>query len=209
MLMLEVIGRIGRSSTVLSFFKLRILAIPENRACAKPVWYNLLHSCCENLDFIFLKAFCIFRSVAAVGSFVSHLNGSVFNNAIHFSVYLVVSNITTPLLLSCFKIKMFSRLSLIFWYLYGTLILLYFSQVLLSLVFNDVNSLPDNMFENFFKHIKKKHGHDLIKTARDFEQKKTKFEKLVADIAFIKLCKKEQFIPTFTKVNVSIRIGTY
>ena len=45
---------------------------------------------------------------------------------------------------------------------------------------------------NIFKHIKKKHGHDLIKVVRDFEQKKTKFEKLVADIAFIKLCKKEQ-----------------
>ena len=45
---------------------------------------------------------------------------------------------------------------------------------------------------NISKHIKKKHGHDLIKVVRDFEQKKTKFEKLVADIAFIKLCKKEQ-----------------
>ena len=45
---------------------------------------------------------------------------------------------------------------------------------------------------NIFKHIKKNHGHDLIKVVRDFEQKKTKFEKLVADIAFIKLCKKEQ-----------------
>ena len=30
-----------------------------------------------------------------------------------------------------------------------------------------------------------------------------------ADIAFIKLCKKEQLIPTFAKVNVSIRNGTY
>ena len=30
-----------------------------------------------------------------------------------------------------------------------------------------------------------------------------------ADIAFIKLCKKEQFIPTFAKVNISIRNGTY
>ena len=42
---------------------------------------------------------------------------------------------------------------------------------------------------NIFKHIKKKHGHDLIKVVRDFEQKKTKFKKLVADIAFIKLYK--------------------
>ena len=55
-----------------------------------------------------------------------------------------------------------------------------------------------------FKHIKKKHGYDLIKVVRDFEQKKTKFEKLFADIAFIKLCKKEQLIPRFAKVHVSI-----
>ena len=57
---------------------------------------------------------------------------------------------------------------------------------------------------NIFKHITKKHGHDLIKVIRDFEQKETKFEKLVADIAFIKLCKKEH-----AKVSVSIRNGTY
>ena len=82
--------------------------------------------------------------MATAGSVVSRLNRSVFNNVIHFSVYLVVSNITTVLPLSCFKITMFfflDRLSLTFLYLYGTLILLYFSQVPLSLVFNDVNSL--------------------------------------------------------------------
>ena len=62
---------------------------------------------------------------------------------------------------------------------------------------------------NIFKHITKKHGHDLIKVIRDFEQKETKFEKLVANIAFIKLCKKEQLIPTFAKVNVSIWNNTY
>ena len=62
---------------------------------------------------------------------------------------------------------------------------------------------------NIFKHIKKQHAHDLIKVVRYFEQKKTKFENLVADIAFIKLCKKEQLNPTFAKVNVSIRNDTY
>ena len=66
-----------------------------------------------------------------------------------------------------------------------------------------------NARNNIFKYIKKKHGHDLIKVVRDFKQKKTKFEKLVADIAFITLCKKPQLIPTFAKVNVSIRNGTY
>ena len=62
---------------------------------------------------------------------------------------------------------------------------------------------------NIFKYIKKKHGRDLIKVVRDSKQKKTKFEKLIAHIAFIKLCKKEQLTPTFAKVNVSIRNGTY
>ena len=57
---------------------------------------------------------------------------------------------------------------------------------------------------NIFKHITKKHGHDLIKVVGDFEQKKTKFEKLFADIALIKLCKKEQLIPKLAKVHVSI-----
>ena len=64
--------------------------------------------------------------------------------------------------------------------------------------------------KNILKHIKKKHGQDLIKVVRDFEQKKTKFEKLDADITFIKLSKKkQQLIPTFAKVNASIRNDTY
>ena len=62
---------------------------------------------------------------------------------------------------------------------------------------------------NIVKQIKKKHGHELIKVVRDLEQKKTKFEKLVADIAFIKLRKKEQLFPTLAKVNISIRNCTY
>ena len=62
---------------------------------------------------------------------------------------------------------------------------------------------------NILKHIKKNHGKDLVKVVRDFEQKNTKFEKLDADIAFIKLCKKEQLIPKFAKVSVSLRNGTY
>ena len=62
---------------------------------------------------------------------------------------------------------------------------------------------------NIFKRIKKKHGHELINVVRDFEQKKIKFEKLVANITFIKLRKKEQLFPTLAKVNVSIRNGTH
>ena len=62
---------------------------------------------------------------------------------------------------------------------------------------------------NIFKRIKKKHGHELINVVRDFEQKKIKFQKLVANITFIKLRKKEQLFPTLAKVNVSIRNGTH
>ena len=65
------------------------------------------------------------------------------------------------------------------------------------------------MPEIIFSNIKKKHGHNLIKVVGDFEQKKTKFWKLVANFAFIKLCKKPQLIPTFAKVNVSIQNDTY
>ena len=57
---------------------------------------------------------------------------------------------------------------------------------------------------NILKHIKNKSGYNLIKVVRDFEQKKTKFKILVADIGFIKLCKKTQLIPTFANVNASI-----
>ena len=62
---------------------------------------------------------------------------------------------------------------------------------------------------NILKHIKNKSGYNLIKVVRDFEQKKTKFKILVANIAFIKLCKKAQLIPTFANVNASIRNRKY
>ena len=62
---------------------------------------------------------------------------------------------------------------------------------------------------NIFKHIKKQHVQDLVKVVRDFQQKKTKFAKWDADIAFIKLCKKKQLIPTFANVNAPLRNGTY
>ena len=49
---------------------------------------------------------------------------------------------------------------------------------------------------------------DLVKVVKDLEQMKIQFAKLDANIALIKLCKKEQLIPTFAKVNISIRNGT-
>ena len=48
---------------------------------------------------------------------------------------------------------------------------------------------------NIFKHIKKKHAQDLVKVVRYVEQI-TKLAKLGANIAFIKLHKKEQLLPT-------------
>ena len=52
---LEIIGRIGTSSTALSFFNLSILAVPKNRAGAETVDYNLFYSYSENSDLIFVK----------------------------------------------------------------------------------------------------------------------------------------------------------
>ena len=83
--------------------------------------YNRLFSSPESLDFILFKTFCIIRPVAAVGSVVSRLKHSIFNNAIHFLVYLAVSNIATPLPFDCFKIKVIlflDRLYVAFLYLH-------------------------------------------------------------------------------------------
>ena len=41
------------------------------------------------------------------------------------------------------------------------------------------------------------------------EKMQTKYMKLNRDIKFIKSCKKENLIPMFAKVNVSIKSGSY
>ena len=56
-----------------------------------------------------------------------------------------------------------------------------------------------------FKYIKKKHGQDIITTVRSYESFKTKYMKVQSDMKFIKSCKKESLIPTFAKVNLSIK----
>ena len=61
---------------------------------------------------------------------------------------------------------------------------------------------------NIFKTIKK-HGQDTYKLAKILEDKITKHRKVKLDIIFIKQCKKENIIPTFAKVNVSIKHGIY
>ena len=47
--------------------------------------------------------------------------------------------------------------------------------------------------DNIFKRVQKKHGQDIISTARTYEQLKTKYMKTLADIKFIKRCKVENF----------------
>ena len=53
-----------------------------------------------------------------------------------------------------------------------------------------------------FKHIKKSHGQDIIRTTRKLENLTIKQSKMQLDIKFIKTYKKEQLIITFAKVNI-------
>ena len=62
---------------------------------------------------------------------------------------------------------------------------------------------------DIFKRIKKKHGQDVITVIRSLEKLQTKYGKVVADIKYIKTCKKERLIPTFAKVNISLKNATH
>lgn len=54
-----------------------------------------------------------------------------------------------------------------------------------------------------------KHGQDNIKNVQIMGKLKTKLMKLKTGIGYIKLCKKEESISAFTKVNLSIKSGGY
>ena len=58
---------------------------------------------------------------------------------------------------------------------------------------------------NIFKRIKKKHGQRILKVQKTLEKVKTKYVKIQADVEFIKHCKSEKIIPTFAKVNLSLK----
>ena len=58
-----------------------------------------------------------------------------------------------------------------------------------------------------FKYIKKKYGQDVIKIVRSCESLNTKYIKVKADRKLVKSCIKENFIPTFVKVNFHIKNG--
>ena len=62
---------------------------------------------------------------------------------------------------------------------------------------------------NVFKFIKKKYGQDVITAVRNDEKVKTKCMKAAQEIKFTKSCKKEHLVPTFAKVNLSIKSGSY
>ena len=59
-----------------------------------------------------------------------------------------------------------------------------------------------------FTRIKKKDGQDVRKVVRSYESLMTKYMKVTADIKLIKLCNVEKIIPTFAKVNLSIKSGS-
>ena len=59
-----------------------------------------------------------------------------------------------------------------------------------------------------FKRLEK-HGQDIFKSSKTLENQISKHRKIQLDVSFIKQCKKENIIPTFAKVNVAIKHGTY
>ena len=61
---------------------------------------------------------------------------------------------------------------------------------------------------DIFKHIRKKHGKDINSIIRSFEILKTKYQRVVLDLKFIKTCKKEELIPTFANVRLSVKHGS-
>ena len=62
---------------------------------------------------------------------------------------------------------------------------------------------------DIFKYVKKKHGQDVITTIRSLEKTQRKFMKVSVDIKYIKTCKKERLTPTFAKVNISLKNGSF
>ena len=56
---------------------------------------------------------------------------------------------------------------------------------------------------NIFKFIKKKHGNDIYTVVRTFENIKTRYEKTLLDIKFLKICKVEHLIPTLANIQLA------
>ena len=67
--------------------------------------------------------------------------------------------------------------------------------------------VKQNTQVNIFQNIKKKHGKDIICVARKLEDLINKHTKIQLNTNFIKTCKRKDSIPTFAKVNVTIKHG--
>ena len=67
---IEIIGHIGSSSTALLFLTCVPWLYRKINLVLSIFGFNLLYSWSDNLDFGFLRTFCIFLSVNAVGSVV-------------------------------------------------------------------------------------------------------------------------------------------
>ena len=59
------------------------------------------------------------------------------------------------------------------------------------------------------KHGKVKHGKDIVAIVKLFEDFKTKYEKILLGIKFIKTCKQGNFLLRFAKVRLSIKNAKY
>ena len=62
---------------------------------------------------------------------------------------------------------------------------------------------------DIFKRINKNLGHDVMTVIRSLEKLQTKYGKVVADINYIKTSKQQRLIPTFAKVNISMKNSTH
>ena len=124
-----------------------ILSVLSNLPDEGPAEYSFRYCALLILLFIFLTHRWILHSVRFVGSSIILINFSLSSVLKHFSIYFGLSVVATPLLLSCLSIRMsfyvsisllFARSLSIFWYLYGTVMLLYLWQALRSFDFGSV-----------------------------------------------------------------------
>ena len=60
---------------------------------------------------------------------------------------------------------------------------------------------------NIFDYVKLKHVQSAVKVVRLLKQVKRRYAKVNEDIKFIKICKKEDLLPNFAKIRLSVRSG--
>ena len=60
-----------------------------------------------------------------------------------------------------------------------------------------------------FKLVRKKHGQNILKAAKNYEKLQSQLLKVQADIKFIKTCKEERLIPIFANVKLAVKNGKH